>query len=139
MVNSIPNDIFGQDQIESIYGRQIKCMCNDDFSDRIENTVGKGENAVTRSSLFFPFILIILSRNHQNLPFCCDGLNLSQTSPGFISVCKASPLKALWEKEKLLLTSNFSFSHCLFYSFEEVSAFYSAVHIKFEIFVCKLF
>ena len=38
-------------------------------------------------------------------------------------------------KEKLLVTSNFSFSHSVFYPFEEPSA----IFIKFEIVVCKLF
>ena len=38
-------------------------------------------------------------------------LTLSQTSPGFyMSVVKVI-LKTLWEKEKLLIPSNFSFSH----------------------------
>ena len=30
---------------------------------------------------------------------------------------KQAPLKTLWEKEKLLVTSNFSFSHSVFYLF----------------------
>ena len=40
-----------------------------------------------------------------------------------------------WEKEKLLVTSNFSFSHTVFYPFGELSA----IFIKFETVVCKLF
>ena len=48
---------------------------------------------------------------------------------------EASFLKTLWEKEKLLVTSNFSFTHSVFYSFKELSAIY----IKFKIVVCKLF
>ena len=39
------------------------------------------------------------------------------------------------EKEKLLITSNFSFSHSVFYPFWELFA----IFIKFEIIVCKLF
>ena len=38
-------------------------------------------------------------------------------------------------KEKLLVTSNFPFSHSVFYSFEE----FSAIFINFEIVICKLF
>ena len=38
----------------------------------------------------------------------------------------------LWEKEKLLLTSNFSFSHNFFYHFRELSA----ISIKIKIVVC---
>ena len=43
-------------------------------------------------------------------------------------------LKTLWEKEKLLVMSNFSFSHSVFNPFEELSS----IFIKFEIVVCKL-
>ena len=39
------------------------------------------------------------------------------------------------EKEKLLITSNFSFSLSAFYVFVELSA----IFIKFEYVVCKLF
>ena len=47
--------------------------------------------------------------------------------------------QAFWklygEKEKLLVTSNFSFTHSVFYPFRELSA----IFIKFKIVVCKLF
>ena len=42
---------------------------------------------------------------------------------------------ARYGKEKLLVTSNISFSHSLFYPFGDLSAFF----IKLKIFVCKLF
>ena len=44
-------------------------------------------------------------------------------------------MKTPWEKEKLLVTSNFSFSHSVFYLSEELSA----IFINFEIVVSKLF
>ena len=55
----------------------------------------------------------------------------------FLRVCSTSLLKTLWEKEKLLVTSNnfFSFSHIVFYPFRELST----IFIKFKIVVCKLF
>ena len=53
----------------------------------------------------------------------------------FLRVWWTRLLKTLWEKEKLLVTSNFSFSHSVFYPFGELSA----IFIKFEIVVCKLF
>ena len=34
------------------------------------------------------------------------------------TVWETSLLKTIWEKEKLLVTSNFSFSHSVFYPFE---------------------
>ena len=54
--------------------------------------------------------------------------------PWFLHVSSASLLKTLREKEKLLITSNFSFSLSVFYQFGELSA----IFIKLEIVVCKL-
>ena len=54
--------------------------------------------------------------------------------PWFLRVCMTSLLKTLWEKAKLLVTSNFSFFHCVFYPFGELSASF----IEFEIVVCNL-
>ena len=54
--------------------------------------------------------------------------------PWFLRVSSASLLKTPLEKEKLLVTSNFFF-HSVFYSFGERSA----IFIKFEIVLCKLF
>ena len=60
-------------------------------------------------------------------------------------------LKTLWEKEKLLETSNFSISHSVFYPFWELPAIFNKVEIvypfwelyaifnEFEILVCELF
>ena len=62
-------------------------------------------------------------------------LTLSQTSPGFLRVCSTSLLKTLSEKEKLLVMSNFSFSHGVFYPFGELSA----IFIKFKFVACKRF
>ena len=47
----------------------------------------------------------------------------------FLPLCNTSLLKTQWEKEKLLVTSNFSFSHSVFYLFGELSA----IFIKFEL------
>ena len=53
--------------------------------------------------------------------------------PCFLGVCCTNLLKTLWEKEKLLITSNFSFSHSVFYPFSE----HSTISIKFKTVVCK--
>ena len=61
-------------------------------------------------------------------------LTLSQTSPGFY----VSAVQVIWKhcgKRRKLITSNFSFSHSVFYTFGELSA----IFIEFEIVVCKLF
>ena len=62
-------------------------------------------------------------------------VNPFPNKPWFLSVNRISLLKTLWEKEKLLLTSNFSFAHSVFYWLVELST----IFIKFEIVVCKLF
>ena len=55
--------------------------------------------------------------------------------PWLSRVCFIILLKTQWEKEKLLVTSNFSFSHSVFFPFWKLSA----IFIKFKIVVCKLF
>ena len=50
-------------------------------------------------------------------------------------VCSKSLLKMLLEKEKMLVMSNFSFSHSVFYPFGELCA----IFIKFKIVICKLY
>ena len=62
-------------------------------------------------------------------------INPFPNKPRFLRVCITSLLKTLREKEKLLVTSNFSYSHSVFFPFGE----HSAIFIKFEIVVCKLF
>ena len=62
-------------------------------------------------------------------------INPFPNKPWFLRVCGLSLLNTLWEKEKLLITSNFSFSHSVFYKFWDLSA----ILIKFEIVICKLF
>ena len=53
--------------------------------------------------------------------------------PLFLCVCSKSLMKILWEKENLLITSKFSFSHSIFYPFGKLCHF-----TKFEIVVGKL-
>ena len=53
--------------------------------------------------------------------------------PWFLRVCFKSLLKTLWEKEKLLVASNFSFSHSVFNPFRKLPV----IFIKFKIVVCK--
>ena len=62
-------------------------------------------------------------------------LNPFPNKPWFSRVCSRSLLKTLQEKEELVVTSNFSFSHSVFYPFQKLSA----IFIKSEIAVCKVF
>ena len=54
--------------------------------------------------------------------------------PWFLRVCSASLLKTLWEKDKLLVTSNLSFSHRVVHPFGKLSD----IFVKLKIVVCKL-
>ena len=62
-------------------------------------------------------------------------VNHFPNKPWFLRFCSTSLLKTLREKEKLLVTSNFSFSHSVFYPF----GINSAIFIKLKIVICKLF
>ena len=62
-------------------------------------------------------------------------VNPFPNKPWFLRVCSTSLLKTLWEKEKLLVTSNFSFSQGVFYPFGELSA----ICILLKLVFCKLF
>ena len=53
----------------------------------------------------------------------------SQKKPWFLCICSVSLLKTLWEMEKLVMLSKFSFSQSVFYLFRELSSF----SIKYEI------
>ena len=57
--------------------------------------------------------------------FSINMVNPFPNKPWVLRVCSTCPLKIMWEKEKLLITSNFSFSHIVFYPFGELSAAYS--------------
>jgi hypothetical protein len=54
---------------------------------------------------------------HQQLAHNRFYINPFPNKPWFLCVCSTSLLKTQWEKEKLLVTSNFSFSHSVFYLF----------------------
>ena len=86
---------------------------------RVENVVGRGENA--GNQLLFS----------HNVKF----INSFQNKPLFLRVCSINLLETMWEKEKLLVTSNFSFSHSVFYPLGKLSA----IFVKVKIVVCKLF
>ena len=72
----------------------------------------------------------------QVMSDCTDfAFNPFPNKPWFLRVCSTILLKTLLEKEKLLIMSNFSFSKSVFYHVGELSA----IFIRFDIVVCKLF
>ena len=61
-------------------------------------------------------------------------VNPFPNKPCFLCVCYSSLLKTLWEKEKLHITCNLTFSHSVFYLYIELSV----LSIKLKIVACKL-
>ena len=99
--------------------------CKRKFQKSIDRCTGYGD--VTELILKIGFSIHRINNS--------NGFNPFSNKPRFLRVCNTSLLKTLWEKEKLLVTSNFSFSHSVFFPFRELSA----ISIKFDIVVCKLF
>ena len=79
-------------------------------------------------------IIIFWKRNAIKIVYYLN-FNPFPNKPWFLRICNSSLLKTLWEKEKLLVMSNFSFCHSVFYHFGKPSA----IFIKSEIVVCKPF
>ena len=82
-------------------------------------------------SIFFFFLFEFL----YSLKYCVSQLNPFPNKPLFLRVCSTSLLKTRWEKEKLLVTSNFSLSHSVFYTFRKLFV----IFIKSEIVIWKHF
>ena len=86
------------------------------------------------SNVFMPVKDKFCILNHHKF-FVWKSFNPFPNKPWFLRVYSTNLLKTLWEKEKLLVTSNFSFFRSVFYPYYELSA----IFIKFEIVVCKPF
>ena len=101
----------------------MKTFADDEFvgaimmislSDRVEITEGNGENVGHQHFLLFPQCFL--------KPCSLGSLTLSKTSPGFYM-------------SAVLVSSNFSFYHSVFYLFQE----FSAIFVDFKIVGYKLF
>ena len=112
-------------------------------SDGILNPLSSVSN-----SMLWVLIIIILLRRFTLVPktldlihsyWCCtfrNNVTPSQSFPkqALVFMCSTRLLRTPWKKEKLLITSDFSFPPSVFYPFEEISAIFT----KFEIIICKL-
>ena len=80
----------------------------------------------------------MLSANALNLykAKILSSVNPFSNKPRFLRVFSTCLLKTLREKEKLLLTCNFSFSHSVFYPF---FGNFCAIFIKYEFVLCQPF
>ena len=129
--------------IAFFFSSSLRLIClfgNDTVNkDKYENIVGKGENAVYQHFLLFPHcflsfltqipevIFYLSSANTLNLDWSKSFVVFFCNKPWSLRVCGTSHLKTLCKKEKLLVKSNFSFSHSVFHLFRELSA----IFIKF--------
>ena len=102
----------------------VVCNC---YQFRLVKTFSFAKNLM---HFHYSYFIIIFSRSSVSNLF-----NPFPNKPWFLYVCRTGLSKTLREKEKLLVTSNFSFSHSVFYQFRELSA----IFIKFRIVVCRLF
>ena len=89
----------------------------EEISKQVENTVGKGEIARYEQFLLFPqcFQKACFPGASKGV-IVWEWVNLFPNKPWFLSVCNTSLLKNT-TKEKLLVMSNFSFSHSVFNPF----------------------
>ena len=92
--------------------------------------------------LHYPLTLEICFVKNVTFKWQYLGFNLESfirpffpNNPWCLRVCSTGLLKTPWEKDKLLVTNNVSFSPSFFYAFGKLSD----IFIKFNIVVCKLF
>ena len=90
---------------------------NRKFSKRVENTVVKGEITRYEQFLLFPqcFQKACFLEASKGV-IVWEWVNLLLHRYSFRSINNTQLLKTFWEKEKFLVTNNFSFSHNVFYS-----------------------
>ena len=86
----------------------------------------KFRNKIRMNILLLVLVHLICTLSLQKIPTL---FNLFPNKPWFLHVYSTSNLKTPREKEKLLVTSNFSFFRGVFYLFRELSAIFN----KFEI------
>ena len=91
-------------------------------------------STLSNTNFNFKLRFILLSANPLNLDkskifVIWYRVNPFPNKPWLLRVCRTSLLKTLWEKEKLLVTSNFSFSHSVFYPFGELSTIFMEVRM----------
>ena len=113
--------LYGEDltlyQTNFYHSSTMKFFADSNSNDEIvtarrENFVGKGEN--DKHFLLFPTIISTLWYISSIIWIILNPFPHNNT---FWRPWETSLFKTLWEKEKLLVTSNFSFSHSVFYLF----------------------
>ena len=114
---------------------KITQMSNFSCWEGVESKVGKGDNDVLPDVSPFSkivklfFLWVVTLKTWVYLEKSSTGLQPATlhpfpNNPLFLYVCTKCFLKTLWEKEKLLETSNFSFSNSVFYPLGKLSAIF---------------
>ena len=75
-------------------------------------------------------IVLLKSCTGSHEPNCFAIFNPFPNKPWFLRVSSTSLLKTLWEKEKLLIISNFSFPPSVFYPFGELSSIFIKIELS---------
>ena len=140
-----PKDILTHYEMTNFRLFKLKEFTDDNFkfdengrklSKQVEKTVGKGEIARYEQFLHCPqcFQKACFPGVSKGV-IVWDWVNPFPNKPWFLRVYGTTLLKTLWEKEKMLVTSIFSFSHSVFYSVKEINHHFSNIQIV----VCKCF
>ena len=87
------------------------------------------------TNIFHNVFKRLFTQGHEKLGLCGKELTLYHTIQTFNNPEKRNLLKRLWEKEKMLVTSIFSFSNHVFYQSQKEFLFLSYIYFV----VCKCF
>ena len=123
--------LFTKQQTFRLVEIQRTCRRKNKCDTKIENYFGKGrKHCGKRRKCCYKNVFKRLHNYIESLK-----VNPFSHSDTFRRPWETTLLKTLWEKETLLITSNFSFTHSVFYQFRELLA----IFIEFKIIVFRLF
>ena len=110
--------ILDSSELKEFSGKSFKFdEHNRKFFKLVEKKLWEKETLLVRSNFSFSHSvfkgLVLQKRKNQGL--FGKGFNPFPNKPWFLRVCSSYLLKTLEEKEKLLITSNFSYSLSIFY------------------------
>ena len=117
IINPLPHDkILDKSKLtQSADDNFTFCEICRKFSKLVENTVGKGEIARYEQFLLFPHFQKACFPGASKGVIVWEWVNPLPCNAAFWLTKDMQLWKTVWEKEKLLVTINFSFSHTVFY------------------------
>ena len=115
LFNPLPDDqILALSNLKAFADNKVNITpCIKFVFHRIENIVGKGENVTSIFSFSHNVFNPFSNEKFKTFP---NSKSLQRTVQNLMKMAESSPngCKTLWEKEKLLVMSNFFFSHSVF-------------------------